>query len=141
MMAPDCSMTARRSSIGSDSWRGDQTLDPAWHVFSELVPGTMADYVAVPRRNAIPMPERLSPVNAALLGTAWLTAYRTLFTKSGLRPGETLLVQGASGGMATALIQMGHAAGFRGWVTTRNEEGRKIALRLRPDAVLAANEA
>ena len=74
--------------IGSDSWRGDETLDPAWHVFSELVPGTMADYVAVPRRNAIPMPEGLSPVNAALLGTAWLTAYRTLFTKSGLRPGE-----------------------------------------------------
>ena len=126
--------------IGSDSWRGDETLDPAWHVFSELVPGTMADYVAVPRRNAIPMPERLSPVNAALLGTAWLTAYRALFTKSGLRPGETLLVQGASGGMATALIQMGCAAGFRVWVTTRNEEGRKIALRLGADAVFATNE-
>ena len=126
--------------IGSDSWRGDETLDPAWHVFSELVPGTMADYVAVPRRNAIPMPEGLSPVNAALLGTAWLTAYRTLFTKSGLRPGETLLVQGASGGMATALIQMGRAAGFRVWVTTRNEEGRKIALRLGADAVFATNE-
>jgi NADPH:quinone reductase-like Zn-dependent oxidoreductase len=126
--------------IGSDSWRGDETLDPAWHVFSELVPGTMADYVAVPRRNAIPMPEGLSPVNAALLGTAWLTAYRTLFTKSGLRPGETLLVQGASGGMATALIQMGRAAGFRVWVTTRNEEGRKIALRLGADAIFATNE-
>jgi len=38
--------------IGSDSWRGDETLDPAWHVFSELVPGTMADYVAVPKRSA-----------------------------------------------------------------------------------------
>ena len=126
--------------IGSDSWRGDETLDPAWHVFSELVPGTMADYVAVPRRNAIPMPEGLSPVNAALLGTAWLTAYRTLFTKSGLRPGETLLVQGASGGMATALIQMGRAAGFRVWVTTRNEEGRKVALRLGADAIFATNE-
>jgi NADPH:quinone reductase-like Zn-dependent oxidoreductase len=126
--------------IGSDSWRGDETLDPAWHVFSELVPGTMADYVAVPRRNAIPMPEGLSPVNAALLGTAWLTAYRALFTKSGLKPGESLLVQGASGGMATALIQMGRAAGFEVWATTRNEEGRKIALRLGADAVFATNE-
>ena len=79
-------------------------------------------------------------MNAALLGTAWLTAYRTLFIKSGLRPGETLLVQGASGGMATALIQMGRAAGFRVWVTTRNEEGRKIALRLGADAIFATNE-
>ena len=126
--------------IGSDSWRGDETLDPAWHVFSELVPGTMADYVAVPRRNAIPMPEGLSPVNAAVLGTAWLTAYRALFTKSGLKPGETLLVQGASGGMATALIQLGRAAGFKVWATTLNEEGRKIALRLGADAVFATNE-
>jgi NADPH:quinone reductase-like Zn-dependent oxidoreductase len=126
--------------IGSDSWRGDETLDPAWHVFSELVPGTMADYVAVPRRNAIPLPEGLSPLNAALLGTAWLTAYRALFTKSGLKPGETLLVQGASGGMATALIQMGRAAGFEVWATTRNEEGRKIALRLGADAVFSSNE-
>jgi NADPH:quinone reductase-like Zn-dependent oxidoreductase len=126
--------------IGSDSWRGDETLDPAWHVFSELVPGTMADYVAVPRRNAIPLPEGLSPLNAALLGTAWLTAYRALFTKSGLKPGETLLVQGASGGMATALIQMGRAAGFRVWATTRSEEGRKIASRLGADAVFSIKE-
>jgi NADPH:quinone reductase-like Zn-dependent oxidoreductase len=126
--------------IGSDSWRGDETLDPAWHVFSELVPGTMADYVAVPRRNAIPLPEGLSPLNAALLGTAWLTAYRALFTKSRLKPGETLLVQGASGGMATALIQMGRAAGFRVWTTTRSEEGREIALRLGADAIFSINE-
>jgi D-arabinose 1-dehydrogenase-like Zn-dependent alcohol dehydrogenase len=42
--------------------------------------------------------------------------------------------------MATALIQMGRAAGFRVWVTTRNEEGRKIALRLGADAVFATNE-
>jgi NADPH:quinone reductase-like Zn-dependent oxidoreductase len=126
--------------IGSDSWRGDETLGPAWHVFSELVPGTMADYVAVPRRNAIPLPEGLSPLNAALLGTAWLTAYRTLFTESGLKPGETLLVQGASGGMATALIQMGRAAGFRVWATTRSEEGRKIASRLGADAVFSIKE-
>jgi NADPH:quinone reductase-like Zn-dependent oxidoreductase len=126
--------------IGSDGWRGDETLDPAWHVLGELVPGTMADYVAVPKRSAIPIPDGLSPLNAALLGTAWLTAYRALFTKSRLRPGEALLVQGASGGMATALIQMGHAAGFKVWATTRSEAGRMIALRLGADAVYSINE-
>src|SRR6202795_3338968 len=37
--------------MGSDDWRGDETLDPHWHIFSEFVPGTFADYVAVPKRN------------------------------------------------------------------------------------------
>ena len=41
------------------------------------------------------------------MGTAWLTAYRMLFTKSGLRPGQTMLVQGASGGVSTALVALG----------------------------------
>src|ERR1700741_2318305 len=126
--------------IGSDNWRGDETLDPAWHVFSELVPGTMADYVAAPRRNAIPLPEGLSAVNAALLGTAWLTAYRALFTKSGLKPGETLLVQGASGGMATALIQLGRAAGFKVWATSRSPKGRELAEKLGAHRTFSANE-
>jgi NADPH:quinone reductase-like Zn-dependent oxidoreductase len=72
----------------------------------------MADYVAVPKRNAIPNPEGISSLNASLLGTAWLTAFRALFMKSGLRPGQTLLVEGESGGMSTALIQLGRAAGF-----------------------------
>ncbi len=125
--------------MGSDGWRGDETLDPAWHIFSERVPGTMADHVAVPRRNAIPLPKGLSPLDASLLGTAWLTAYRALFAKSRLRPGETLLVQGASGGMSTALIQMGRAAGFEVWATTRNEDGAEIARRLGAHAVFATN--
>lgn len=116
--------------MGTESWKGDETIDPHWHVISELVPGTMADYVAVPKRNAVPIPEGLSALNASLLGTAWLTAYRSLFTKSRLIPGQTLLVQGASGGMSTALIQMGRAAGFEVWVTTRNDEGAAIAERL-----------
>lgn len=116
--------------MGTDSWKGDETIDPHWHVLSELVPGTMADSVAVPKRNAVPIPEGLSPLNASLLGTAWLTAYRSLFTKSRLVPGQTLLVQGASGGMSTALIQMDRAAGFEVWVTTRNDDGATLAERL-----------
>ncbi|AEO42537.1 zinc-binding dehydrogenase [Xanthomonas euvesicatoria] len=126
--------------LGSDDWKGDETLDPHWHVISELVPGTMADYVAVPKRNAVPIPDGLSPLHASLLGTAWLTAYRSLFAKSRLIPGQTLLVQGASGGMSTALIQMGRAAGFEVWVTTRNDEGAAIAERLGANRVLRHGE-
>jgi NADPH:quinone reductase-like Zn-dependent oxidoreductase len=116
--------------MGDEEWRGDETLDPHWHILSEFVPGTFADYVAVPKRNAVALPEGMSALDASVLGTAWLTAYRALFTKSGLRPGETLLVQGASGGMATALIQLGRAAGFEVWATSRSTEGRELAERL-----------
>ena len=116
--------------MGSGDWRDNETLDPHWHIFSELVPGTFADFVAVPKRNAIALPEGLSALTASVLGTAWLTAYRAIFTKSDLRPGETLLVQGASGGMSTALIQLGRAAGLEVWATSRNDRGRNIAERL-----------
>jgi NADPH:quinone reductase-like Zn-dependent oxidoreductase len=116
--------------MGTADWRGDETLDPKWHIFSEFVQGTFADYVAVPKRNAFPLPEGISALHASVLGTAWLTAYRSLFTKSGLKPGETLLVQGASGGMSTALIQLANAGGFEVWVTSRTEEGRALAKKL-----------
>jgi len=108
--------------MGSPDWRGDETLDPAWHIPSEFIPGTFADYAVVPKRNAIPLAVNLSSLRASVLGTAWLTAYRALFIKSGLRAGQTVLVQGASGGMATALIQIGRAAGFEVWATSRTEE-------------------
>jgi NADPH:quinone reductase-like Zn-dependent oxidoreductase len=113
--------------MGSDDWRDDETLDPKWHIPSEFIHGTFADFAVVPRRNAIPLRNNLSPLHASVLGTAWLTAYRALFTKSGLRAGETVLVQGATGGMATALIQLGQAAGFEVWATSRTEEGRAQA--------------
>src|SRR3984893_920807 len=113
--------------MGSDDWRGDETLDPGWHIPSEFVHGTFADYAVVPRRNALPLPGSLSALHASVLGTAWLTAYRALFTKSGLRAGEAVLIQGATGGMATALIQLGRAAGFEVWATSRSAEGRAQA--------------
>ncbi|MEU2350031.1 zinc-binding dehydrogenase [Modestobacter sp. NPDC049651] len=120
--------------VASDGWTGDETLDPKRTLFSELHQGTMAERVAVPRRNLLPKPAELSFAQAACLPTAWLTAYRMLFVKSGLRPGSTVLVQGASGGVATALVSLGRAAGYRMWVTGRTEEKRAAALALGADA-------
>lgn len=119
--------------VASPGWTGDETLDPRRTLFSELHQGTMAEQVAVPRRNLLPKPAELSFGEAACLPTAWLTAYRMLFVKSGLRPGQTILVQGASGGVATALIALGRAAGFRVWVTGRSEDKRAAALTLGAD--------
>lgn len=113
----------------------DETLDPRRSLLSEVHDGTFAERVAVPRRNLVPKPAALSFEEAACLPTAWLTAYRMLFDKSGLQPGSTVLVQGAGGGVATALIALGRAGGFRVWATSRSADKRERALRLGADQV------
>ncbi|GAB3570317.1 zinc-binding dehydrogenase [Amycolatopsis endophytica] len=118
------------SVINAPGWQGDDTLDPKRTLLTEKHQGTFADHVIVPARNAVPKPPGLSFAEAATMGTAWLTAYRMLFVKSGLRPGQTMLVQGASGGVSTALVQLGRAAGLRVWVTGRSEEKRALAEQL-----------
>ncbi|SFB27545.1 NADPH:quinone reductase [Amycolatopsis marina] len=115
------------SVINAPGWQGDDTLDPKRTLLTEKHQGTFADRVVVPARNVLPKPAGLSFAEAATMGTAWLTAYRMLFVKSGLRPGQTMLVQGASGGVSTALVQLGRAAGMRVWVTGRSEEKRALA--------------
>ena len=119
--------------VGDPSWRGDETLDPKRSLLSERYQGTFADEVVVPRRNLVPKPSALSFEEAACLPTAWLTAYRMLFTRSGVAPGATVLVQGAGGGVSTALVALGSAAGYRMWVTGRDEARRARAVELGAD--------
>lgn len=111
----------------------DETLDPSRSLLSERYDGTFAQQVAVPRRNLVPKPAALSFAQAACLPTAYLTAYRMLFSRAGVEPGATILVQGAGGGVATALILLGRAAGYRIWVTSRSEARRERALILGAD--------
>src|SRR5262252_5644156 len=114
---------------------GDETLDPGRSLLSERYDGTFAELVAVPRRNLVPKPAALSFEEAACLPTAYLTAYRMLFGRARLEPGATVLVQGAGGGVATALILLGRAAGYRVWATSRSEAKREQALKLGADQV------
>jgi NADPH:quinone reductase-like Zn-dependent oxidoreductase len=118
------------SVIATDDWRGDETLDPKRTLLSELHQGALAERVAVPRRNLVPKPAALSFEQAACLPTAWLTAYRMLFTKAGVQPGDTVLIQGAGGGVASAAIVLARHAGLRVWVTSRDEAKREKALGL-----------
>jgi len=118
------------SVIASDGWSGDETLDPKRSLLSEVYDGTFAEKVVVPARNVVPKPAALSFEEAACLPTAWLTAYRMLFTNSGARPGDVVLVQGAGGGVASALVILGAATGYRVWVTSRDEAKRKRAMEL-----------
>ena len=128
------------SVVASDGWSGDETLDPGRTLLSELHPGTLAEQVAVPTRNLVAKPEGMPWETAACLSTAWLTAYRMLFVNGGLTPGATVLVQGAGGGVATALIQLGSAAGLRMWVTSRGEAKGARALEIGADRAFGSGE-
>jgi NADPH:quinone reductase-like Zn-dependent oxidoreductase len=116
--------------VSDPSWTGDETFDPKRSLLSERYQGTFADKVAVPKRNVVPKPESLSFEEAACLPTAWLTAYRMLFTQGGLKAGDTVLVQGAGGGVATALITLARAGGLKVLATSRDEGKRERALEI-----------
>lgn len=104
-------------------------------ILSERYPGTMASKTQVPSANVFAKPENLNFDEAAALGTSWLTAYSLLFTSANVKPGDTVLVQGAGGGVSTAAIQLAHAAGLEVFVTSRSEDKRNRALEIGADAV------
>src|SRR3954465_8070018 len=116
--------------ISTPGWPGAETLDPRRTLLSEMYDGTLADCVVVPRRNLLPKPAALPWEEAACLPTAWLTAYRMLFTQSGLRPGDRVLVQGVGGGVATAAISLARAAGYVVYATSRDEAKRARAIEI-----------
>ncbi|GAA1998492.1 MULTISPECIES: zinc-binding dehydrogenase [Nocardioides] len=116
--------------VSDPAWRGDETLDPRRSLLSERHQGTFADKVVVPRANVVAKPASMSFEEAACLPTAWLTAYRMLFTRGGLVAGDTVLVQGAGGGVATAVITLARAAGLKVLATSRDEGKRARALEI-----------
>ncbi len=126
---PDGREVIVHSVIASGEY-ADETMDPGRSLLSERHQGTFADAVVVPARNVLPKPPELSMAQAACLPTAWLTAYRMLATRSSLRAGHTVLIQGAGGGVATAAIMLARVMGLRVWVTSRDEAkgARAVAL-------------
>jgi NADPH:quinone reductase-like Zn-dependent oxidoreductase len=110
--------------------RGDPVNDPLRSLLSERRDGTFAEYVVVPAANVVAKPDELTFEQAACLPTAWLTAYRMLFANSATKPGDTILVQGAGGGVSTAAITLARAAGLRVWATSRTPEKRDRAIEL-----------
>ncbi|MFD6448522.1 zinc-binding dehydrogenase [Promicromonospora sp. NPDC060204] len=127
-VAPDGSEVIVHGVIGADG-HGVGPKEPR-SLLSERYPGTLAERVAVPTANLVPKPAELSFEEAACLPTAWLTAYTMLFTQGGLTPGDRVLVQGAGGGLATAAVVLGAAAGLEVWVTSRSAEKRDRAVAL-----------
>ncbi|SJM66344.1 alcohol dehydrogenase [Agrococcus casei LMG 22410] len=112
----------------ADRGDGDATLDPKRALLSETIDGTLADWILVPDELLVDKPEGITFVDAACLGIAWGTAYRMLFTRARIRPGDTVLVQGASGGVSSAAIALAAAAGATVYATGRTEEKRQFAI-------------
>ncbi len=91
-------------------------------VVGEHFDGTHAELIALPRAQVYPIPGGLSFEQAAAFPLVFETAYRMLVTRAGLREGETVLVWGIGGGVATAALQIAHALGARTIVTSSSDE-------------------
>jgi NADPH2:quinone reductase len=89
--------------------------------------GTYADFALCKTAQVHPLPENVSFAQGAAMGTPYATAYRGLFQRAGAKPGETVLVHGASGGVGTAAVQLARARGLRVLGTAGSDEGRKLA--------------
>lgn len=84
------------------------------HALGEGPWGGLAEYIVVPAGNAMPIGENTPDLNRyAALPIAYGTAHRMLFTRARLRPGETMVVLGAAGGVGVACVQLAHSIGAR----------------------------
>ena len=122
---------------------GDSMLCRTWTLLSDgPLEGTFAEYVVLPALHVLQKPIGFSDVEAAALGVSTLTAYRMLFVKAALRPGDTVLIQGAGGGLGSMAIELAAAAGVNVIASSRSEAKLAIAARLGAAVtVLAGREA
>ncbi len=104
-------------------WGDDESAPgPSWEILGDHRPGTYAEMVRVPRECVVPKPSRLSWPEAAALPLVGLTTYRALFSRARLVPGESLLVLGAGGGVATMAVSLASAAGCTVVVTSSSPD-------------------
>jgi len=102
--------------------RGEQSLCVQFRILGEHVAGTFAEQIVVPARNAFPIWEGLSFEQAAAFPLAYQTAWRMIVTRAAVRPGETVLIHGAGGGVAGAALEIALLCGARVFATTSGEE-------------------
>jgi NADPH2:quinone reductase len=91
------------------------------------ISGTYAEFALCKTEQVHPLPANVSFAQGAAMGTPYATAYRGLFQRADAKPGETVLVHGASGGVGTAAVQLARARGLRVFGTAGSDEGRKLA--------------
>ena len=110
--------------------RGEQSTCTTFQLLGEHVAGTFAEKVRVPARNIFPFPQHLSFGEAAALGVTFITAYRMLFTRGHMTPGEWILITGVGGGLGLSLLQLALPVAGRILVTSSTQEKIDRALEL-----------
>jgi NADPH:quinone reductase-like Zn-dependent oxidoreductase len=125
-------------SCGDCEWcrRGEDSLCDGFGIIGEHGPGGLCEYIAVPARNVMPMPDAFTFAEAAALPLVFATAWRALITRGRVRPGEDVLILGASGGVATAAIQIARLAGAKVYAVTSSPEKAEKARALGADWVV-----
>ena len=116
---------------------GCTRFDVGDRVMAVVGGGAQAEIAAVPERLLLPVPDGLDLIDAGGAPEALTTAHDAIFTQAGLRSGEHLLVHGAAGGVGTAAVQLGHAAGAEVTATVRNPEFHAAVAALGADRVVA----
>jgi len=115
---------------------GAENSCPEIKVLGGAVDGGYAELIAVPARNVFSMPEGLTFIEAAAIPVAFLTAWHMLVTRGGVRPGETVLVVGASSGIGSAAIQIAKLHGARVLATAGTADKRERCLKLGADETI-----
>ncbi len=115
---------------------GQDNMCDHWQLLGETRSGTYAEAVVVPERNVLPVPEGFPLEQAAAAALVYQTAWHSLVSRGGLRPGEWVLVVGASGGVNTASIQIAKLAGATVVVVGSNARKLELARTLGADYLI-----
>ena len=115
--------------------RGAAFADPPMRLLGEHTDGGFAEYAVVPARNLLQLPDHVRFDHAAAAGLVFVTAWRGLMTRGGLRAGERVLVTGASGGVGSAAVQIARLAGARVFAVTSGPENVERVRELGADVV------
>jgi NADPH:quinone reductase-like Zn-dependent oxidoreductase len=102
--------------------RGPDFPAPRFRILGEHTHGGFAEYAVVPAANLFQVPDEVSFETAAAAGLVMVTAWRGLVTRGGIRPGDRVLITGASGGVSTVAIQIARNAGARVFAVTSGPE-------------------
>ncbi len=108
--------------------RGEISMCPNYTILGEHRWGGLAEYATVPATNAIPLPDHVEFTVAAALPATYTTAWRGMVTVGRVRPGERVLIVGASGGVGCAALQIGVLVGAEVLATASTSAKRQRAL-------------
>lgn len=122
--------------------RGDHPLCVGFKIFGEHLPGGYAEFMRVPQRNVLPIPDNFDFVEICAAPLAFLTAWRALITRGRLQAGDDVVILGAGSGVSSAAIQIAKYAGARVFATSHSYEKLKRAQELGADVLInyAASE-